>query len=192
MEIIVCDTETTGLKNECEIVEISLYRLSNNEQKTWLIRALNESSVEDGALRINGHKKEDILCKTAYGKENYIEPQKAIIEIENWLNEDMLPASDRILCGHNVSFDKNMMQLLWSRCNSGETFPFSKYSLDTMQIEFMFDYCSGSKGEGYSLGVLTKKYGIKNAKAHSAADDTKAAVELFLKQVERYKKLLNA
>lgn len=190
-ELYIVDVETSGLKSNCDILELSIYRLSTNEQKTWCLKALNEDAIEDGALRVNGHKKEDILWKTASGKEKYQEPNKVIAEVENWISDDMLPASNRILCGHNVAFDKNMMSNLWDRCGSMETFPFSKYSLDTMQIEFMFDYVNGKPSEAYSLSALTKKYGIKNEKAHTAAADVAATVKLFEKQVERYKKLIN-
>ena len=38
---------------------------------------------------------------------------------------------------------------------------------------------------------LIKKYGVVNTKAHTAAADTLATKEVFLKQVEYFKKLLN-
>ena len=45
--------------------------------------------------------------------------------------------------------------------------------------------------ESYSLSSLIKKHGIKNQKAHSAAADTKATQELFLKQIEYLRKKMN-
>jgi DNA polymerase III alpha subunit (gram-positive type) len=59
-----------------------------------------------------------------------------------------------------------------------------------MIIELFFDYCKNDFAEGYSLSKLVKKYGVKNERAHSAAADTKATKEVFMKQVDYFKKLL--
>jgi DNA polymerase III epsilon subunit-like protein len=56
-------------------------------------------------------------------------------------------------------------------------------------LEFFHDLIKGEVADSYSLHHLTKKYGIKNAAAHTAAEDTVATTELFLKQVEKIKKL---
>lgn len=86
-----------------------------------------------------------------------------------------------------------MLEQLWIKCQSNDSYPLSrKRTLDTMQIEFFLDWCKGSMADGYSLSNLTKKYGVKNEKAHSAAADTKATKEVFQKQVEIFKKILNA
>jgi DNA polymerase III alpha subunit (gram-positive type) len=190
--LYVCDTETTGLdfiKND--VIELSLYRLSDNSQKTWCIKPLNFSNIEADALRINGHKLEDITHKTKYGKETYLDASEVIIEIENWLMEDNVPVNNRVLVGQNISFDKNMLEQLWSKCESRDSFPFGRKSIDTIQIEFFLDFCKGNMSESYSLNNLTKKYGIKNEKAHTAAADVKATKELFDRQVDFFKKTLN-
>jgi DNA polymerase III epsilon subunit-like protein len=185
-ELYVVDTETTGLsyiKNEP--IEISIYRLSTNEQKTWYIKPINFDTIEQSSLRINGIKLEDLKGLTKEGKDKYLPPEKVLPEIENWLNEDDLPTSHRLMVGHNISFDKQMMMSLWEKCGAKDSFPFSdKYSIDTMIIEFVIDHCKGSYAEGYNLNALTKKYGIKNEKAHSASEDVKATVGAFLKQIE--------
>jgi DNA polymerase III alpha subunit (gram-positive type) len=59
-----------------------------------------------------------------------------------------------------------------------------------MVLELFFDFCKGQFAEGYSLGQIIKKYGVKNEKAHSAAADVKATKEVFEKQVEFFKTLL--
>src|SRR5258706_1821940 len=116
--LYVCDTETTGLDpNKNEIVELSLIRtfLNSNkpdEQKTWLIRSTMPLNISDEALAVNGHKREDVLGLSKYGKENYILPKDVLPQIENWLANDDCLAADRGLCGHNVLFDFNMMENL--------------------------------------------------------------------------------
>lgn len=189
----VADSETTGLDDRVQdIIELSIYRLSDETQKTWFLKPLNPDNMQDAALRINGHKKEDLLHQTKFGRETYLDPSKVIIEIENWMMEDGVPATHRILVGHNVSFDRSFMEQLWIKCESKDSFPFGRKYLDTMVVELFLDVCKGQMAEGYSLNNLNKKYGVKNEKAHSAAADTKATRESFGKQVEYFKKLLNA
>lgn len=192
--IYLTDTETTGLDSHVnDIIELSFYRLNDNVQKTWHIKPVNSEAIDPGALRVNGHKLEDLKLETKYGRDTYKDPASTIIEIENWIAEDGVPTENRILCGHNVHFDKGMLEQLWIKCKSIDSYPVSRRrSLDTMQIEFFLDWCKGSMADGYSLANLVKKYGVKNEKAHSAAADTKATKEVFEKQVEYFKKILNA
>lgn len=191
-ELYVVDTETTGLdilKNSP--IEISIYRLSNDDQRTWFLRPVDLENISIDALRVNGHKLEDLRGQTKYGKEIYKEPNKVLIEIENWLSEDNLSSSERILVAHNAGFDKAMLEYLWEKCNSSGTYPFNnKYMIDTMALEFSMNWAKNNVDTGYSLGILTKKYGIKNERAHSAEFDTKATAQLFRKQLDILKNAL--
>ena len=192
-ELYLVDCETTGLdaiKNDP--IEISIYRLSNDVQKTWCLKPINIENISTDALRVNGHKIEDLKWQTQEGRDKYKNPNKVLVEIENWIMEDFMSAEDRVLVGQNVGFDKDMLYRLWEKCGSLGTFPFNtKYEFDTMQLELFLNMCQGIQAEGYSLNKLTKKYGIKNEKAHSAEADVKATVEVFRKQVEFFTKVLN-
>lgn len=184
------DVESNGLDPTTHSpVEISIIKLSTDEQRTWFLKPLNVDASSPDALRVNGLKLEDLRGDTREGKEKYREPSKVLVEIENWLAEDLLSSEDRILTGHNVSFDKAMLENLWKRCGAEETFPFNKkYIIDTMQIAFMMDYVQNISSEGYSLFHSLKKYGIKNEQAHSAASDIRATKNLLFKQVNEMKK----
>lgn len=187
------DVETTGLSlGDSEIIELSLIRLNDEAQKTWLLKATKPDKIDLGALRVNGHKYDDITHKSKFGKDNYKEPSQVIVEIENWLLEDNVSTINRILCGQNVAFDHYMMQWLWKDNNATDSFPFSRRMLDTMQIEMFMDLANNSSlKEGYSLANLAKKYGVKNEKAHSAAADTLATKEILKKQIEFANKVFN-
>jgi DNA polymerase III alpha subunit (gram-positive type) len=190
--IYVADVETTGLDSHInDVIELSLFRLTDGTQKTWCLRPLNFETIDPVSLRINGHKLEDITGQTKLGRETYLDPKKVIVDIENWIMDDNTPTSNRVLCGQNVAFDKGMIEQLWIKCESKDSMPFGRRTVDTMQIEFFLDMCKGEMAEGYSLKNLTKKYGVKNEKAHSAAADTLATKEVFEKQVEFFKKILN-
>jgi DNA polymerase III epsilon subunit-like protein len=184
------DTETTGIKIGSNVIELSLYRLSDDIQRTWFIRPIDFDTIELEALRVNHHKLEDLRGETKYGRETYMDPKRAIVEVENWLNEDDVPTAQRCLVAHNAAFDKGMLEHLWLRCEAQDSFPFGRRYLDTMQIALMLDYVEGNFDVGYSLSNLSKKYSIKNEKAHSAAADTKCMVEIFRKQAAYLKKAL--
>jgi DNA polymerase III epsilon subunit-like protein len=188
-EVYGCDCETHGLDpSKHEPIEISLYRLSTDECRTWCLAPVNPQNIEDRALQINGHKKDDVLHRTAAGRERYRKPADVLIEIENWVMEDGMPSENRILLGHNVFFDREMLVALWDKCGTAGTYPFNqKYSLDTMTLEFSLDYLAGTFGEGYALKNLAKTYKVKNDKSHTAESDTKTAVAIFRHQLERLK-----
>jgi len=187
-QIYVVDCETTGLDEiKNDPIEISIYRLSDGSQNTWFLKPTNPDNIDAAAVRINGYNVDDLRGLTKQGKEKYLPAEKQLVSIENWLNDDNGSATNRMLVGQNIDFDKRMLQELWKKCNSYETFPFSeRYKLDTMQIELIINYCTGSINEvlGYSLNALTKKYGVKNIKSHTAESDVLATVEVFNKQVE--------
>ncbi|MCZ2224613.1 MAG: 3'-5' exonuclease [Chitinophagales bacterium] len=188
-ELYFVDVETTGLDfYKHSPIEISLIKLSNNDQKTWCLQPLDLNTIDSDALRINGHKLEDITHKTKFGRETYRDPKKVLIDIENWLLEDNLTSGERWLCGHNVAFDKYMLEFLWKKCGVEDAFPFSRKALDTMQVQLLLDLVNNTYSEAYSLNACLKKFGIKNEKAHSAAADIKATKELFLKQLSLLKK----
>lgn len=187
----VTDIETTGLDSHVhDVIELSMYRLGDDSQKTWCFKPLNPDHIEAAALRINGHKLEDLLHKTKEGRERYLDPNQALVDVENWMAEDGKPAENRFLVGQNVGFDKDRLEQLWIKCNSKDSFPIGRRMIDTMILELFFDYCQGQFAEGYSLNNIIKKYGVKNDKAHTAAADVKATKEVFEKQVEFFKSLL--
>lgn len=189
--IYVADVETTGLDSHLnDVIELSLLRLSDGEQKTWCLKPFNFNTIDPVSLRINGHKLEDITHQTKLGRETYLEPSKVIIEIENWVMNDDASTNNRVLCGQNIAFDKGMLDQLWNKCDSKDSMPFGRRTIDTMQIEFFLDWCQGTMAEGYSLNNLIKKYGVKNDKAHTAAADVRATKEVFEKQVEFFRKVL--
>jgi len=191
--IYVLDTETTGLdSHKYDVIELSLYRLNDDAQKTWLIQPTNLENYEPAALRINGHKLEDLRHETREGRELYKDPNDVIVDIENWLMEDGVPSGQRLCIGHNVSFDLERLEQLWIKCNSKDTYPFGRRYMDTMVIELFLDYCKGDFANYYNLNTIIKKYGVKNDKAHTAASDTKATKEVFIKQVKYFKEILKS
>jgi len=192
-EFYVVDCETTGLDEyKNDPIEISICRLSDGSQKTWFLKPINTENIDAAAIRTHGYSVDDICGLTKEGREKFLPASKQLIDIENWLNEDNCSSSNRGMIGQNIDFDKKMLQQLWKKCESYDTFPFSeRIRMDTMTTEIFMDYCKGQFAEGYSLNALTKKYGVKNEKAHTASEDVKATVGVFVKQAEFMKTLLS-
>jgi|ERR1700722_694250 len=192
--IYVADTETTGLDPaRNEIIEISFCRLSDNSQKTWFIKPTNYESIEPEALRINGHKLDDLKHITKTGRETYRSAADVLVEIENWMGDDLAAAEDRILVGQNPFFDIEFMQNLWAKQNNTETFPFGRrpFLIDTRQMALFLDLARDERSDYYNLGSLVEKYGVKKEKSHRAATDTRMTRDVFLAQLDIVKEALS-
>lgn len=189
--IYVQDTETTGIDcKKHDIIELSLARFSiedsgTTEQKTWLIKAMNPQTIEEEALHVNKHKREDILHLSKFGKENYKLPGQVIIEIEQWVASDDVSAMDRVFAGQNPNFDLGFMKELWTRENSIETFPFATERgnrvLDIKQFALLIDLCTGNRRRYYNLGSLVEAFNAKKSKAHTAAGDVEMTADILRK-----------
>ncbi len=187
----VADCETTGLDSHLhDVIELSLLRLNDGQQKTWCLKPFYPERAEAAALRINGHKIEDLRHETKEGRERYRDPNQVIIEVENWMMDDGVPANQRILIGQNIGFDHERFEQLWIKCNSKDSFPFGRRFMDTMVWAVMMDYVHGQMSDNYSLAGISKKYGIKNTAAHTAAADVVTAAEVFKAQVAEMRQKL--
>lgn len=184
--VIYClDTETTSLDPITgDVIELSIYRLNDDVQKTWCIKPINPEGIEAGALRVNGHKLEDLLHRTKFGKETYLPAHDVLVDVETWIMEDCATSEDRILLGQNPAFDKNFLDQLWKKCNSFGTMPFGRKTIDTIQIVLLMDLALGIKRDAYGLSALVSDFNIKKEKAHTAAGDTKMTKDLWLKLLE--------
>jgi len=193
--IYVVDTETTGFDPvNNDIIELSALRLVRDgeefkrEQKTWFIKPVNINNISEEALKVNGHKREDILGETKEGREKYIELKDAISDFELWVMEDCASVMDRIFAGHNPVFDANFMKASWSKVNSESTFPFDLTAnnriLDTKQLVIFVDICTGKRRAKYNLSEVVKCFDIKKGKAHRADEDTRMTADFLEKIVK--------
>mgnify|MGYP006315861221 FL=1 len=190
--ILYClDVETTGLdplKNE--VIELSIKRMSDGEQRTWFIKPNNINDIDPVSLKLNHHVLEDLLHKTVEGREKYKPQEEVLIDIENFLNEDGLSTRNRVPMGQNIGFDVAFLNQLWKNNNAHDTYPFGYHVVDTMIMEFMLDLAKGSMKESYSLSALSKHYGVKNEKAHSADADVRCTAKVFEIQIDSLRKMM--
>lgn len=190
----VCDVETTGRDPEKhDIIEVCFWRLGDGESKTWWLTPLSPDNIEDEALRINKHLKEDILHQTEEGRAKYRHPSEVLPEIEMWLMEDGAAAEERVFIGQNPDFDYDFLLALWRKLNAEDDYPFGYwiegkdgkrnqgYIIDTIQLARLIDVCTGKKRARYGLGALVRDFGVTKSTAHRADGDVKMTKELFEK-----------
>ena len=197
--IYVTDVETTGLDcKQNDIIEISFLRFyfdkpNEIEQKTWLLKAMNPATIHDDALIKNGHKKEDVLGKTEFGRDNYKNPSEILPEIEAWFAQDNHSAFERVFAGQNPWFDYEFEEELWRKNDSIDTFPFQVGHglkiLDTKEITLMIDVILNQTRESYSLSNLIKDFGIKKEKAHRADADVRMTKDLLVNLIGEFKEV---
>lgn len=198
--IYVIDTETTG--TDCkihDIVELSAMRLIQQqdlsferEQKTWYLKAVHPETIEEEALKINGHKRDDILHLTKEGREKYKDPSEVLSEIELWIMQDEFSSMDRVFAGQNPRFDISFFKELYVRYDNISNFPFELSNdnriLDTKEIVLYIDLLLGKRRQKYYLGDLIKCFGVKKGKAHRADEDVRMTADL----IEEFMKLRDA
>jgi DNA polymerase III alpha subunit (gram-positive type) len=193
----VIDIESTGLdpiKND--IIEVCFWRLGDAESKTWWLTPLSPENIEEEALQINKHLREDILHQTKEGREKYRHPSEVLPEIEMWLMEDGAAAEERVFIGQNPMFDYEFLLALWRKMKVEKEFPFGYwipnrdgternqgYIIDTMQLARFIDVCTGKKRARYGLGALVKDFGVTKSTAHRADGDVKMTKELYEKMI---------
>jgi len=184
--LYICDTETTGLDpKETEIIELSLIRLVDDEQETWKLRPFNFSTIQPKALEVNNTSMIDLK-----NPEIYIETEKVLPLIENWVLDDGRSIYDRVLVGHNIQFDYEFMMSTWEKAKTFETFPFSKFGsvIDTKGIAMLLDYLNEKDESKYNLGACVKRCGLQKRAFHGAAEDTLATKDLFQYLCKQLKK----
>jgi len=192
----VIDCETTGLdpvKND--IIEICIWRIGDPESKTWCMKPLSPENIQDSALNVNGHLREDILWKTASGKETYREPSEVLKEIEAWIMADGSAPEDRVWIGQNPMFDYDFFMELYRKVDSVDNFPFGYWTtysdkknntfiIDTIELVKLIDIVLNKRRKRYGLSNLVSDFQITKAQAHRADGDVKMTKELFEKIIE--------
>lgn len=191
----IIDTETTGTDPiRHDIIEVCFWRLGDAESKTWWLTPLSPENIEEEALQINKHLREDILHQTKEGREKYKHPSEVLPEIEMWLMEDGAAAEERVFIGQNPMFDYEFLLALWRKMKAEKEFPFGYwipnrdgsernqgYIMDTMQLARLIDVCTGKKRARYGLGALVKDFSVTKSTAHRADGDVKMTKELYEK-----------
>jgi len=195
LDLYVCDTETTGLDPKIhDVIEVSILRLKDDVHKTWYIKPTNFETISLEALEVNKIKIEDLRRdpnsisehEKSLGVRAYRDVKNVLPEIENFIVEAGSSTHDRILVGHNIVFDLEMLIEMWRKAGAEDTFPFVKHGnlIDTKCLAIFYDFIRNSDVNTYNLGACIKRFGLKKRGFHEGSEDVKATKDLLMKMAE--------
>lgn len=167
-KFLIMDTETTGLGDDDEIIELAL--LNQDGEKLYHNYFYPSKEVEPGAAEIN-HLTQDVLAKL--DAVNFVDEADNIIDIIEFSESSGIP-----VLGHNLKFDIKMFNQTCQKYGINVDKDLFEGYKDSMTIakEWL-------KSASYSLNNLTTLIGITREEQHNAADDCLMTKE-FLDRLE--------
>lgn len=162
----VIDTETTGLniRGNDRVVEIAVVLLDPN---------LNVTGYYETVL----NPERDLGLVSLHGIDGLIASHGASFR-------DILPSlaallHDRVIIGHNVEFDINMLEVEYTRENISPNFGIG---LDTLRLAKSLPF----RASNYKLGTLCNHFNIPLLDAHTAMADAIATANLLISMINNY------
>lgn len=171
--IILFDTETTGLKDEDEIIELAAKKFAIEGTSLKEIGVFHEYfkppfAISEKITEITGITNDFLEDKPSW--------HDKIGEITEFF-------SDHCIVCYNTPFDLNMMQNAYKR-EGIEYAP--KNTLDV--LEMAKDCVAKGATENHKLGTIASHYGVDfGLSFHNALDDVTATERLFNIFIEEYK-----
>ena len=166
--VVAFDTETTGITNADEIVQLAAAEYVNGEKTRELNLYVIPTCEIDPRAEAVHHLSREFL------EANGVEPVEALERFFDFLGDDVL------VVGHNVHFDFLMLQ---NECRK------FGYSAEPEEVSFCDTIALAKKlvpgMEHYRLGMLIEALGIEGENSHNALDDTLACGALFFNLVGR-------
>ena len=169
--VVVFDTETTGLSNDDEVVQLAVVKFHKGEEQFAKAVYLRNSVPVDGtAAAVNG-------LTDAILREKGLDPKEVLEDFLVMLGETVLAEGKVLLVAHNLSFDMRMMNNMFRRYGlSG----FPKKAIGCCTKEFVKALALPPEVlPSNHLRTCIEHLEIKGVNSHDALDDAKACAELF-------------
>lgn len=172
--VVVFDTETTGLGEDDEILQLSAIEFVKGVQtrtfNAYIKPVLEHDDIGTG---IHGITK-------AFLKKNGRPAKDVLDEFFGFLGRNVL------LVAHNINFDMGMLQQECALCEDA-TWELAQVKLcNTILFAYSQypEFSSRNGGCGYALETLIEQLGIDAKNSHRADDDADACAKLFFKLVK--------
>ncbi len=163
-DFVIIDTETTGLKDEDEVVELSV--VSNTGDELYHSYFYPTKEVDPGAAKVNHLSKSKLEGNPKLDEAEWKKISAAI--------------DGKCIVGHNIPFDVRLT--LQTLAKNGVDVESAKKTLgnivDTMDIAKKF-----ISSKSYSLNNLTTLIGITREEQHDSTDDCRMTLE-FIKRLD--------
>lgn len=165
------DIETTGLNLlHNEIIEIGCVltdaKLKVLEEFEIKIKPEHIENADPVALKVNHYNEED---------------WKNAVSLEEAIEIFSKKVKDCIMVGHKVAFDAGFLEYVFNKTKIVNTMHY--HQLDTVSIAWAKLH-NKPDVDHFSLREMCVRFGIKNARAHSALSDARATFELYKKLME--------
>lgn len=174
--MIIFDTETTGLiknsaiplKQQPQIVELFCLKLNDQtyeEEGAWLSR-FHVKKIEEEAVKTHGITVADLAMEPTFA------------ERFDSLCEFLL--GQRIMIGHNISFDIDMLDMEVRRLGKSRAFPWPYIHIDTVEAT------EGEEGFRLGLAVLHERLFNESFEgAHGAEADVRATARCLVELIKQ-------
>ena len=170
--VVFFDTETTGLGDDDEIVQLSAVEYVGG-RKARSYNAYIRPTLDEGrciAEDIHG-------CTWGMLKRRGQTPTKAV---EGFF--DLIGEGDALVVAHNFRFDMRMLRRECELCDrEWDVRALNLAGCDTLalarRLHPEFHWRRG--GDGYALETLVEAFGLRAKNSHRAMDDAKACAKLF-------------
>lgn len=171
----VLDLESNGLDSKShEVNEVSLIKCDDRQQLTAFIKCDYPERSNLDALRITN--------KTLADLQQGQSREEVVSRIDKFLSEDGATPESRCIVGHNISFDRRFIHVLYDKV--GKTFPASLW-LCTMALTKAYAKKIGLVKPKVNLSAACDIVGIKKyAGAHASKVDTRNTYLLWKSLVE--------
>jgi len=171
----VLDTETTGLKSDYhEIIQYAALLCDNNlnviDSKVAKIKPRWVERASKKALEINGYH------PRTWNPE-YDSHERAVIELNNFIEEHTGPDDEVVLIGQNVMFDIKFMRQEYKRYKI--RYPFEYDCVDLIDVVKIWEKTNNKKLKNRKLAYLSEFTGCKNECAHDAYYDVLTTLDIL-------------
>lgn len=185
MKIMWIDTETTGLTEKSDLIQLSgIIEIDGEVKEEFDVysRPFPDTLIEAKALEVNGRTLEEI--------NSFQSPEKALAEFEAVLSKyvDKYNKDDKfVIAGHNVQFDLNKLQSFYKKNDNqylGSWIRFNRKFCTLSAVEFLQIAGKIPCFKSNNLGSCCEYFGIVLENAHNSMSDIRATRELGKRLIE--------
>ena len=170
--VVVFDTETTGFKNEDDVVQLAVVVLKGGQELFGKAVYLKNQVPIDGteAQAVNGIT-DEVLAREG------LDPKEVLEDFLALLDDTIEKEGKVLLVAHNLSFDWRMMANMFRRYGCRD-FPLGIIPCCTK--EFVKSLCLPKEIlPDTHLRTCISAFNLNAQNSHDALDDARACLELF-------------